>query len=101
MSVLVVAEVQGDTDVFKKSLADRASDYELIAANAKMAGAIHHRFGVGDGSVLIMDEWNDEDSFRTFFAQPELQEFIGAVGGDTSVPPAITVTEAITSPDQF
>jgi hypothetical protein len=30
-----------------------------------------------------------------------LQEFVAAVGGDTSTPPEITVSEAIESPDQF
>lgn len=101
MSMLITAEILGDTEKFRTSLTERAQDYELIAANAKVAGALHHRFGIGSGSILIVDEWTDETSFRAFFGQQELQEFIGKVGGDTSVPPHITVTEAITSPDQF
>jgi hypothetical protein len=28
-------------------------------------------------------------------------QFIGEIGGDPSIPPQITVTEAVASPDQF
>jgi len=101
MSKLITVAVEGDTDVFRASLADLATDYERIAADARMAGALHHRFGVGDGFVLIVDEWTDEESFQAFFGRPELQTFISKVGGDLSAAPVVTVTDAITSPDQF
>jgi hypothetical protein len=38
--------------------------------------------------------------FQRFFAQPDLQAFIGSVGADPA-PPEITVGGAISSPDQF
>ena len=51
--------------------------------------------------MLIVDEWESADQFQQFFGDPSLQEFVAAVGGDTSTPPEITVCEAIESPDQF
>ena len=101
MSKLITVAMEGDTEVFTKSLLDRADEYERIASDARMAGARHHRFGVGDGFVLIVDEWDSEDSFQAFFSQPQLQAFIAKVGGDTTVEPVITITDAIASPDQF
>ena len=100
MSVLITVKVQADTAKFRQSLVDRAEEYEKIAAMARPAGAIHHRFGVGDGYVLIVDEWASTTDFQQFFANPDLQTFIGSVGGDASAP-EITMSEAISSPDQF
>jgi hypothetical protein len=100
MSVLVTVKFQGDTGKFRQSLADRANEFEKIASMARPAGAIHHRFGVGDGFVMVVDEWASVDDFQQFFANPDLQAFIGSVGADTS-PPQITVAEAVASPDQF
>ena len=100
MSVLAVVKIQGDTAKFRQSLVDRAGEYEKIADMARAAGAIHHRFGIGDGSVLAVDEWETAEQFQQFFANPDLQAFIGSVGG-APTPPEITVTEAVASPDQF
>jgi hypothetical protein len=100
-SKLITVAIEGDTEVFQKSLTDRADDYERFAADARMAGALHHRFGVGDGMIMVVDEWTDEDGFQSFFSRPELQTFIASVGGDMSVPPTVVITDAITSPDQF
>jgi len=100
VSVLVAVKMQGDTAKFRQSLTDRADEYEKISDRARGVGAMHHRFGLGDGFVLIVDEWETIEQFQQFFANPELQEFIGSVGG-APTPPEITVTEAIASPDQF
>lgn len=100
MSVLVIARVQGDTAKFTQSLIDRAGDYEKIAAGARGAGGIHHRFGIGDGFVLIMDEWESVEHFQRFFSNPELQAFIGSVGGNPG-PPDLIVAEAIASPGDY
>jgi hypothetical protein len=68
---------------------------------AKRAGCIHHRFGVGDGFVVIVDEWESAEQFQRFFSDPELQAFIASTGAIAETPPELSVTEAITSPDQF
>lgn len=100
MSVLVTGKFQGDTARFRQALVDRAGEFEKIADRARAEGAIHHRFGVGDGFVVLVDEWASAEQFQRFFTQPDLQAFIGSVGAD-SAPPEITVSEAISSPDQF
>jgi hypothetical protein len=67
---------------------------------SRAAGAIHHRFGIGEGFVLIQDEWDSFEHFQQFFADPGLQEFIGTVGA-APVPPEVIVAEALNSSDQF
>jgi hypothetical protein len=101
MSVLVTLQIQADTEKFTDSMVSRASDFTRIAEMARAAGAVHHRFGIGDGFVMVTDEWRTEEDFERFFAQPELQAFIGEGGGDTSFKPDIVVAEAIDSPDMF
>ena len=98
--MLVTGKFQGDTAKFRQALVDRAGEFEKIADMARAEGAIHHRFGVGDGFVMIVDEWASAEHFQRFFANPDLQAFIGSVGADPA-PPEITVTAAISSPDQF
>jgi hypothetical protein len=100
MSVLVIGKFQGDTDVFRRSLTERAGDFEKVADRARAAGGIHHRFGIGDGFVTIVDEWESVEQFQAFFADPELGAFIGSVGAAPE-PPEIIVAEAVSSPDQF
>jgi quinol monooxygenase YgiN len=100
MSVLVVGKFQGDTAKFRQALTDRADEFAKIADGSRSMGAIHHRFGIGDGFVVIVDEWESFEQFQQFFANPDLQAFIGSVGA-SAAPPEITVAEAVTSSDQF
>ncbi|MFQ6155295.1 hypothetical protein ACLMMA_02290 [Micrococcus luteus] len=101
MSVIVAVKVPGDTGVFTKSLEERAEEYRKIAERAKAHGALHHRFGVGEGYILISDEWESAQEFESFFSDPGLREFMGTVGADLTTPPQITVGESIGSPDNF
>jgi hypothetical protein len=101
MSFLITAKVPGDVDQFQKALADRPDEFLAVVDKAQAAGAIHHRFGLGDGFVLVVDEWESPAAFEAFFTEPAMQEFIASMGGDTSVPPEITVTTALTTVDQF
>jgi quinol monooxygenase YgiN len=100
MSVLVIGKFQGDTAKFRQALTDRADEFAKIADGSRSMGAIHHRFGIGDGFVVIVDEWESFEQFQQFFANPDLQAFIGSVGA-SAAPPEITVAEALTSSDQF
>jgi hypothetical protein len=100
MSVLVIGKIQGDTDVFRRSLTERAGEYEKLAERGRAAGGIHHRFGIGDGFVVFIDEWESVEQFQTFFSDPELMAFIGSVGA-APTPPDLTIVEAVASPDQY
>ena len=101
MSFLITMKVPGDTEVFQKAAAERGEEFEAIAAKAKSAGALHHRFGIGDGFVLVIDEWDSVDAFMGFFTEPSMQEFIGTIGADTSQQPEMFVAESLSTPDQF
>jgi hypothetical protein len=100
MSVLVIGRFPADTAKFRQSLTERADDFATIADAAQAAGGIHHRFGIGDGFIVIVDEWKSVDHFQNFFSDADLQTFIGSVGG-TPAPAEIIVCQAVASPDQF
>jgi len=100
MSVLIVGKFQGDTATFRRALTERAGEFEKIAEGARAAGCAHHRFGMGDGFVVIVDEWESVEHFQQFFGNPELQAFIGSVGA-APAPPELIITEAVASPDEF
>ena len=100
MSVLVIGKFQGDTAKFSQALTDRAGEFAKIADMAKAAGGVHHRFGIGDGFVVMVDEWDSVEQFQQFFSDSDLQAFIGSVGA-APAPPEITVAEAVSSPDQY
>ena len=101
MSVLIAGKMSGDVAAFRKALEERGDEFAGWAEKAKVAGAIHHRFGIGEDHVLVVDEWEKAEQFQEFFGNPELQAFIASAGGDPNTPPDITITEAISSPDQF
>jgi len=100
MSVLVIGKFQGDTAKFRQALTDRADEFAKITDASRSAGAIHHRFGIGDGFVVLVDEWESVEQFQQFFSNPDLQAFIGSVGA-APAPPEITISEAVASADQF
>lgn len=100
MSVIVLVRVPVDPTNVEKLWADRGADFESVAADAKSQGAIHHRWGFGDGFILAIDEWPDAQSFQGFFANqatiPQLMQAAGATGA-----PEVTIVDAVTGPDQF
>jgi quinol monooxygenase YgiN len=100
MSVIIIGKFQGDTATFRRALTERAGEFEKIAESARAAGCIHHRFGIGDGHVVIVDEWESPGHFEQFFSNPELQAFIGSVGAAPG-PPEMIISEAVASPDEF
>jgi quinol monooxygenase YgiN len=100
MSVLVTMKFHGDTDQFRQALKQRSDEFVQIAGRARTQGALHHRFGVGDGFVQIVDEWESAADFQKFFSDPGLQDFIGSVGA-SQTPPEINMSEAIRTSDEF
>jgi quinol monooxygenase YgiN len=100
MSMVVIGKFQGDTAKFRQALAERADEFVKIADAARSQGAIHHRFGIGHGFVMIIDEWETVEHFQQFFSNPDLQAFIATVGADPG-PPEVTIAEAIDSADLF
>ena len=100
MSILVIGKFQADTAKFRQALTERAGEFEKMSKAAQAAGGIQHRFGIGDGFVLVSDEWQSIEQFQQFFSDPDLQAFIGSIGA-APVPPELTISEAVASPDQY
>jgi quinol monooxygenase YgiN len=81
-------------------LPGRADEFVAVKERAIEKGAIHHRFGIGEGHVVAIDEWETAEAFEQFFGDPRMREFVASIGGDP-VPPEITIAEAIPSADEF
>jgi hypothetical protein len=102
MSVLVTIRVPGDTGQFRSFMADesKAATLKEISDDSKSKGAIHHRFAIGDGFVLVVDEWESPQQFQQFFeGNEQIEAVIRDSGGQG--PPDVTIAEAIETPDQF
>ncbi|HEY1617860.1 MAG TPA: hypothetical protein VGG25_09600 [Streptosporangiaceae bacterium] len=93
-------QFQGDTSKFRQSFSEHKDLLDHFSQVARDSGAIHHQFGVGDGFLMVIDEWGSVEQYRKFISNPELQEFIGQLGA-APAPPLVTVAEAAHSSDQF
>jgi len=101
MSVVITLKFQGDVAKFRQALTDHGDQFATMAAEAKASGGgIHHRFAVGEGFVLVVDEWETVEHFQKFFANPDLQALV-AMAGAAPQPPEITIAEAVSSPDEY
>ena len=100
MGVIVIGRFSTDPAKLAKLWDDRKAEFEGIRERAKAAGATHHRWGFGDGEVLIVDEWRDAAAFQKFFESetviPELMQ-----AADVQGAPVFSVYEAKDAPDQF
>jgi hypothetical protein len=100
MSVLVIVKIAADKAAFEKVVADHGDEMKTISARGKAAGAIHHRFGLGDdGTVVVLDEWSSAEAFMKFFDDPEIAAIMKDSGA--SGPPEVVIVEAIETVDQF
>jgi hypothetical protein len=102
MSYLITVRIPGDTDQFRSFVADEnnADRMNAIAEDGKSRGAIHHRFAIGDGFVLVSDEWESPQQFQEFFeGNEEIEAVVRDSGGQGE--PEVTVAEALETPDQF
>jgi hypothetical protein len=100
MSVLVTVTVKGDADRFRQFVAEEGARLEAISETAKGVGCLHHRFSVGDGFVMVVDEWESAEQFQQFFdGNEEIATVMRESGAQGA--PEVTVAEAVESADQF
>jgi heme-degrading monooxygenase HmoA len=102
MSVLVTVRFPGDTDKFRSFVADadNAARITAISQDGKSKGAIHHQFAVGDGFILVVDEWESPEAFQGFFeGNEEIEAVVRDSGGQGQ--PEVTIAEALDTPDKF
>jgi hypothetical protein len=101
MSVMMGMVIEADPARFEQVVRDNEELLNSIAARAKQAGAISHRFFAGDEALLVVDEWPDEASFLGFFeaAGPDIGVLMQQTG--VSAQPAPRFWRAIDTPDAF
>jgi hypothetical protein len=100
MTVLVTFRVQADTERFRRFVADNEDMLRGIADDARSGGCLHHRFGVGDGYVLVIDEWESAEQFQRFFQGNQQIEHVMREAGAQGEP-EMAFSEAIETADQF
>ena len=100
MSVIVVGKMHADPATIQKLWKDREADFKAVSKDAKAAGALSHRWGFGDGFIVIVDEWTDAASFDKFFSSNDIIPQLMQAGGVQGAP-EFTIVEAATGPDEF
>lgn len=99
MGVLIVMTVPGDTAKFEAFIGDNKERIEELTDKAKAAGCTAHKFAVGDGQVIVVDEWGSAEEFQAFIGSPEIQEVMGQMGATGE--PQIVVGAAKGFPGEF
>lgn len=99
VSVLVVMTVAGDTAKFESFMAENPDRVLELTKQAKAAGCLAHRFAVGDGQVVVVDEWENADQFQAFISSPDLQAVMGEMGAQGE--PQVTVANPKGFPGEF
>ena len=99
MSVLVVMIVPGDTATFESYMAANEDRVLELTRRAKDAGCRGHRFAVGDGQVVVVDEWDTAEQFQAFISSPDIQAAMGEMGAQGE--PQITFANAKGFPGEF
>lgn len=101
MSVIVTIKVEGDSAQMREFLTvngDRLTS--IVEAARATGGVIHHEFAIGDGFLLVIDEWDNAGSFDQFFSSHNeiagMMQEAGATGA-----PEVTIAERIETADRF
>jgi len=100
MSDIVVLRIPGDTARFEAYAAANGELMARVAAEGRAAGATHHLFAIGDGEIMIVDEWDSAENFHTFFnSQTEIPNIMRD-GGATGAP-QVAVYRRLDTSDAF
>jgi uncharacterized protein (DUF1330 family) len=101
MSVLMTLQVKVDPARWEEYAAENQEKMREIANRGREHGAIHHAFyGSEDGTLLVLDEWDSPESFRTFFdASPDIGEIMQATGAASE--PEVTFWRKLETHDEF
>jgi hypothetical protein len=90
MSVLMVLRIDTDGEAIERVAKEHGDTMKGVAERGRAAGAIHHAFYAGDGEVVVVDEWPDEQTFLGFFESEnsEIGQLMQAAGvtGEPSPP---------------
>jgi hypothetical protein len=90
MSVWVTIRAQGSAAKLEELAADDPSLFSSISERGAAQGATYHRIFGNDTTVLVVDEWPDEETFHAFFdTSADIADIMEQAGVTT--PPEITV----------
>ncbi|MFL6023072.1 MAG: hypothetical protein ACJ72D_22640 [Marmoricola sp.] len=82
MSVLMVLRVAGDP---KGVEATDSQVFKEVVEKAVGMGAHKHRFFTNGSEIMVVDEWDDEESFQAFFdSTPEIPQIMANAGVTTA-----------------
>jgi heme-degrading monooxygenase HmoA len=80
VSVLMILRVPGDPAKLEEYAKANSEQLAAIAAEGREHGAIRHAFFGGDGEIVVVDEWDSEESFQSFFdSQQEIPKVMQEV----------------------
>jgi hypothetical protein len=101
MSVVALVKYSvADVSQALEALRAEAALGEEITADARAAGALHHRVYVGDGEIVEINEWPTVQQLHGFVAgNSKLQELAVAVGSQG--PPEVSVITLVDVPGSF
>jgi heme-degrading monooxygenase HmoA len=102
VSVIMTLRVKGDPAKLERLAAEDPDRLPAIVEKAKEHGVIAHRFyATDDGTMMVVDEWPDRESFQAFFEGS--QDQIGSVMSDAGVTeePEITFWRKLETNDEI
>jgi hypothetical protein len=101
MSVIVTINAAGDPAALERHAGENEADMAEIMQGAVARGLIAHRFYGSDGKIMVLDEWPDEQSFRSFFDEmsPKIQPMMQAAGITSE--PEITFWHKLETNDDY
>ena len=101
MPVLMTMRIQGEAKKLEEYAAKDPTGFRSIADSAKSHGLIAHRFyGNGEGQIMVVDLWPDEQSFQKFFDEnsSRIQPMMEAAGATSA--PEVTFWREMDMPDK-
>lgn len=89
----------GDTKTFESFIAGNEALVLELTERSKAAGCRAHRFAVGDGYVVVVDEWDTAEQFQGFISSPDIQGVMAQMGAQGE--PEITLADPKGFPGEF
>ncbi len=82
MSVIMTFSADGDPAELERMAGEHQAELQEIKEAAIGRGLIAHRFYGSEGQIMVLDEWPDEQSFRSFYDEmgPKIGPMMQAAG---------------------
>jgi hypothetical protein len=101
MSVIVTVTVDGNPGLLEAHAAGQPEDVQVVRDRAIGHGVIAHRFYGTHGRIMVVDEWPDEQSFRTFVNESSLEIAAVANAAGMSSEPEVVFWRKLDTDDEI